>query len=425
MRKWLIILIALLVSVPVIDGRRTSKTVQNERNAASAKIKKTKQQLSKNEEETRRELLNLQTIEGEIRESESETARLTEQSNALRSHRRRLSDSIADNEKRLTSLKDSYAKALRAARRQRKIASDAVFIFSSENFHQARSRARWLDELNSWQSRKAQEIKETKTQLETSRQRLDTLAVKLQSSLDSLSVEQRLLSERKHQADAVVGSLKRQSRNLTRVLNEQQRLAEQLDRELNRIIEEEARRAAEEARKAEEARRKKEQQNKDKSTATKVEEPAPKVDKIEPIEVQGKSFAQNKGRLPWPLDKKAVISSTFGRHQHKTYSKVTTQNNGIDFDTSVGASARAVFPGIVTATVVLSGYHNVVLVRHGEYITVYAGIDELKVRKGQSVAAGDILGTIYSDPKDGNRTRLHFEVRHEKEKLDPCEWIKQ
>jgi len=74
--------------------------------------------------------------------------------------------------------------------------------------------------------------------------------------------------------------------------------------------------------------------------------------------------------------------------------------------------------------IVMDGYHNVVLVRHGAYLTVYAGLSELKVRKGQEVKAGQALGLIFSDPSDGNRTRLHFEVRNEKNKLDPGEWLR-
>lgn len=72
----------------------------------------------------------------------------------------------------------------------------------------------------------------------------------------------------------------------------------------------------------------------------------------------------------------------------------------------------------------LDGYHSVVILRHGEYLTVYAGIDALAVKKGQSVKAGQTLGSLYSDPDDGGRTSLHFEIRHEKQKLNPVEWVK-
>ncbi len=104
---------------------------------------------------------------------------------------------------------------------------------------------------------------------------------------------------------------------------------------------------------------------------------------------------------------------------------MTVQNNGIDFETTPGASARAVYDGVVSMIIVMEGYQNVVLVRHGEYLTVYAGLSDLRVRKGDSVKAGQLLGTVFSDPADNNRTKLHFEIRHEKTKLDPGQWLKR
>lgn len=131
-----------------------------------------------------------------------------------------------------------------------------------------------------------------------------------------------------------------------------------------------------------------------------------------------------KGRLPLPLDRSATVAVPFGLQTHAEYSKVKMQNNGIDLETEAGASARAVHEGTVSMVIVMEGYHNVVLVRHGEYLTVYAGLSDLAVRKGQHLKAGDRIGTVYVDRNDGNRTRLHFEVRHEKEKLDPGLWLR-
>ena len=134
-------------------------------------------------------------------------------------------------------------------------------------------------------------------------------------------------------------------------------------------------------------------------------------------------FEQAKGKLRMPLDASATIVGNFGRSTHSEYSKVEIQNNGIDFQSAPGASAVAVFDGVVTMVIRMDGFQNVVLLRHGDYLTVYAGIDTLNVRKGQTVAKGQKLGTLHSN--DGGRsTKLHFEVRHEKEKLNPAHWLK-
>jgi len=137
------------------------------------------------------------------------------------------------------------------------------------------------------------------------------------------------------------------------------------------------------------------------------------------------SFAQNKGRLIFPASGDCRVVSHFGRTKHNDFTKVEVQNSGIDIQTPSGANARAVFDGTVSSIFFLKGFNNIVMVRHGEYITVYANVDKLSVRKGEKVKAGQTLGKIYADPDDGGRSILHFEVRKEREKLDPMLWIRQ
>ena len=82
------------------------------------------------------------------------------------------------------------------------------------------------------------------------------------------------------------------------------------------------------------------------------------------------------------------------------------------------------YEGVVSSIFRLDGYHNIVIVRHGQYLTVYAGIDALTVKKGDKVKTGQTLGIVYSNQADDNRTRLHFEIRREKQKLNPAEWVR-
>lgn len=428
----LIIFIILLFALGVnTEARqRTQKSVQSERRAAAQKIERTRRELTENEKQTQRELRGLQALEGEIRVHETEVSRLSAQAADLQRRSKALGDSIEANEARLKVLRESYARAVRSMRRQRQLAGDASFIFSSSSFSQARSRMRYLKELSSWQTGKTVEIDEATQQLALRRARLDTLGRELRLSLDSLGRVRQALGERKHQADAVVGSLRRQGRNLKRVISEQQRLVKKLDDELNRIIEAEARAAAEARRKAEAEARRSAQNEKEtaaKPVQNQSEKPKDRPAPRQPEQVDRLTapFEQCKGRLPWPLDRQATVASTFGRHTHETLERVTVQNNGVDFETVPGASARAVYDGTVSMIIVMEGYQNVVLVRHGQYLTVYAGLHELRVRKGDKVKGGQLLGTLFSDPADDNRTRLHFEVRREKDKLDPMQWLRR
>ena len=114
----------------------------------------------------------------------------------------------------------------------------------------------------------------------------------------------------------------------------------------------------------------------------------------------------------------------FGRTKHPRIPSLEVQNSGIDIEAAGEATARAVFDGEVTSVFRIDGYQNIVILRHGEYLTVYAGLDRITVRKGDKVRTGQRLGHIYADPDDGGRAVLHFELRHERQKLNPSEWVK-
>lgn len=398
MRKIIILLLAVIVFVPLASARRNSTSVRKEKQENVRKMERTRRQIDDNNAQTARELRNLQSIEGRMVTKRKQAERLRRYAENTRLAAEELADSIKLNTANLESLRKSYAASLRAIRGQRHVSSSVAYVLSAESFSQAHSRVRYLQELAKWEQEKAASISVATQRLKRQHRAVDSLHNVLRTNLDSLASAEEELRIQQHQASAVVSSLKRQSKNLRSVLREQERLARKLDDELNRIIEEEQRKQQE----------KPERKN----------EPRPKDNKLTG------SFASNKGRLPLPVDREATVVSTFGRHSHQELEKVQTQNNGIDFETVKGAQAVAVYPGVVSMVIVMEGFQNVVIVRHGEYLTVYAGIGTLKVRKGQNVEAGQPLGTIASDNSDGDRTRLHFEVRHEKQKLNPADWLR-
>ena len=135
------------------------------------------------------------------------------------------------------------------------------------------------------------------------------------------------------------------------------------------------------------------------------------------------SFESNKGKLLFPVAGRYTIVSNFGTNEFPELSKVMVDNLGIDIEVPKGSNARSIFEGIVSSIFRLEGYNNIVIVRHGEYLSVYAGIDALAVKKGDKVASGQKLGTL-SAPSGDERSRLHFEIRHEKQKLNPTEWVR-
>ena len=424
------------------NAPRTAGDVRREKKKTAGEIERTQKDIADNARQTRRQLNRLGVLDNEIKSSTAKVGDLQARVNVISLKVKELSDTVDRTQLKVDRLRDSYSRNLTAMRRQRQGVSDIAFIFSAGSFSGMMSRVRYLRELSLAQSARTRELKAQLDTLRLRRLRLDSLRADLAGTLAAQKAEHTRLRNSRTSASLLVDSLRREGSSLKKVLSEKQALARRLDAELDRIIAEEARRAAdEEARRqkaAEEAARKQAEEEKKKAKKSEKSERSEidqrslaKQEKSErpekpatPVSPLSGGFAANKGMLPAPVDRPYTISSAFGRNSHADLSRIEIRNNGIDLRTSQGASARAVFRGTVSSIFRLDGYNNIVILRHGSYLTVYAGIGELKVRKGQEVLAGQLLGTLVPDPDDDNHPTLHFEIRHEKTKLNPAEWLR-
>jgi murein DD-endopeptidase MepM/ murein hydrolase activator NlpD len=118
------------------------------------------------------------------------------------------------------------------------------------------------------------------------------------------------------------------------------------------------------------------------------------------------------------------IVSSFGQQQHQELTYVQTNNNGIDIQTTAGVEARSIFKGVVTRVFVMPGFNNNVIIRHGDYLTVYSNLSNVYVKPGETVASRQIIGKIFTDTEKGNETILHFQLWKERTKLNPEVWIR-
>lgn len=455
-RLIILLLTCLTMAFAVIEAdsatpKRNAQNVKKERRAAAGEVERTRKQIKQNTAETHRMLNKLSSLNAEAARSEKAIAGINREIAALDSQIIVLDDTISKMERTLSTLRSSYADNLRAIRARRQQMSTLAMIFSAANFTEAYRRYRYMQQFDVWQKNKTEQIGKLSAEIAGRRDTVKNARNQQTANLLKLTEENTRLKATKAETEGVVNDLKKQGSNLQKALTEKQQQLKKLDQELDRIIAEEARiaeekRRAEEARLAAEAKKKAEEARKAAEAKNKAEgktgvaandikpQPpqksveAPKLDKKKPsatenIALTG-SFESNKGKMPFPVAGRHSIVSHFGLNSHHEVSTVQVNNSGIDIETSPGTTARAVFDGEVSSVFHVSGYHNVVMLRHGNYLTVYAGIENLSVKKGDKVKAGTTLGTIYSDPDDGNRTVLHFEVRRERAKLNPEDWVR-
>ena len=224
MRLLSLLLLLTLFVLPEAESRtrRNSNTVRKERSATERKIKETRRQINANLDDTRRELNRLTGLEGEMRRQDKDIRAMQRRVDSLRAAAKMIADSVAEANTRVEKLRASRADALRALRRQRQTANSATaFIFSSENFAQAYRRTRYLKELQQWQDSSAVRLAAAARVLEGRKARLDSTKTRLGMSLDTMRATRRGLDENTRAAKVLVASLKKQGRNLNKVLETQ------------------------------------------------------------------------------------------------------------------------------------------------------------------------------------------------------------
>lgn len=293
-------------------------------------------------------------------------------------------------------IKKEYAELVRFAHRNKNTNDVLLFLLSAENFNQAYRRFLYMKRYTTYRQKQAQTITAIQDLLKEKIDKLKELQQVKQQLISETKEEAQKIAQERSQQNNEVQKLQRQSRSLQQKLNEQRRIEQQLEREIQQIIEEEARKNRESG--------------------------APAYALTPEHKLMGDNFEQNKRRLPWPVER-GIITEHFGIHRHPVLTNVQIRNNGISISTESGASVRAIFNGEVSRVFGISGGNSAVIIRHGKYLTVYSNLSEVVVKKGDMVSANQPIGTVYTDNEDGNKSTLKFQIWRENQKMDPEEWI--
>ena len=291
----------------------------------------------------------------------------------------------------LINLKNDYARAVINSYKAKKENPELVYILSAKDFNQGYKRLKYLQQVTKFRRRESEIIIELKDQIQTSKERLQNDLLRI-SDLKSKEEQQKsLLQSEQNKKQAMVQSLSKKERQLKKELEEKKRIASKIESEIARIIEEEKKKVI-------------------------------KSDNTPEQKLIGESFAENKGRLPWPVEK-GIITSQFGIQKHPVLKYVTENNLGIEI-TSLGKTrVRSVFKGEVTSVFPIRGANMTIIIRHGKYLSVYQNIIDIKVKKGDKVETKQEIGNVFCETEKGNKAILKFMIFEENEKLDPESWI--
>lgn len=395
-------LVCLSVLPVVAQQNKLIRELEARRRTLQEQIKGTEQMLQSTRKDIGSQLDNLALLTGQMEERRRYIARMSDDLKALDREVLSLESQLRRRQRELDVCKQRYAQSVRYLQRNKTVEEKLLFILSAETLSQSLRRLRYVREYATFQRLQGEEIR--KKQAEIVRKQQEVRQVRDDKARLLAEREQevaRLQEQEKEQRNAVAALQKRQ-RNLQAELRKRRQEAEKLNSRIDRLI----------AEALEEARRK---NSKSGSGKTKMDTyTMSKADKA-----LSSDFASNRGRLPMPVSGPYILVGHYGAYNVPGLRNVRLDNKGIDIQAKPGAVARAVFNGKVAAVFQLNGLFHV-LVRHGSYISVYCNLSSTSVKQGDDVRTKQTLGTIFSE--DGKAV-LHFQLRREKEKLNPEPWL--
>ncbi len=315
----------------------------------------------------------------------------------------------------LVTLKNDYSRMISAAWINRGKFNRLMFLLSAQSFNQAYLRLKYFQQYGEFRREQARLIVSTNDSIKIQKKQLSDLRLQRQGSLVKLDSEKKNLVNEKSEQESNATKLAGRQEEIKRDIARKKAAERELKEGIEKMIAEEIRLANEKKAKS---TKKKISSDKNKTTTPSKSD----VFELTPEEkLLSQNFAGNRGRLPWPVEK-GYVSEPFGEHAHPIVKSIRTRNNGVNIASPRNTECRAVFEGVVTRVMSIPGYNSVVIIRHGNYLSVYSNLSEVYVSQGSNVSSRQTLGKV-ATAENGAETDLHFEIWDGKTQINPMFWL--
>lgn len=390
------------IETEIANTQKLLKQTEKNKNASLQQISVLRQQISN------REAL-ITTLNTEIFQLEEELALNIKLSQDL--------------SKKLEYMKSDYSRVVYMAYKNRKLIDKVTFLLSAENFSQMFRRVKYYSVFANNVKRQVELIEKTQEEIRVKNEEIVQMKAEKLALLEGKEVEIKKLEMDRTETTKKAQELKQKEKQLASTLQEKQKKRKELDVAIKKAIEAEIvaanKKKAEEAAKAAKAKANKNTANTSSSSSGKT---AGKNEIVLTPDEQlvSNSFVNNKGKLPWPVAKGAKVGD-FGSYPHPDVPSVMIENRGIDILVEPNTSVRAIFQGEVTGILDVMGT-KVLMIRHGEYLSVYQNLASVNVKKGDKVSTKQTVGTV-AKSSTNNTYELHFEVWKNNVYLNPNQWL--
>ena len=435
MNRFLLILVSCLCLTTVVSAQSNKliKELESKRGALQQQIAETESLLKNTKKDVGSQLNGLAALTGQIEERKRYIIAMNNDVEAVGREISGLERQLRGLQRDLKDKKKKYESSVQYLYKNKSVEEKLMFIFSAKSLGQTYRRLRYVREYATYQRLQGEEILKKQEQVNRKKKELQQVKAAKENLLREREGEKAKLEAQEKEKREMGASLQKKQKGLQSEINKKRREANQLNAKIDKLIAEEierARKRAEEEARREAAARRKAAAKEDKTSST-GSGTAPAKKKAAPLErftmskadreLSG-NFVSNRGKLPMPITGPYIITSHYGQYAVEGLRNVKLDNKGIDIQGKPGAQARAIFDGKVAAVFQLNGLFNV-LIRHGDYISVYCNLSSASVKSGDTVTTKQAIGPIFSDGSDNGRTVLHFQLRRERDKLNPEPWL--
>lgn len=391
------------------------KEMESQRYKLEQQLAESRKLLSSAQKDIDGQLAQLSALTAQIKKQKQFVARLDADVKAINRELKSIEEQIRTLQAELERRREHYAKALQMMTNKNTFENKLMFLLSAESFNQMVRRMRYLREYSNFQQKQGEQLIAQQQDLENKRIELEQTREAKKTLLAKRIEEQKQLDKQQAEQNKLVAGLKKKQKEIRNRMVAQQRERDKLNREIERIIEEELR--------AQETEQRKQRSKGEEPATSKGDKTMPAYKESATDRKLSGSFESNKGKLPVPITGPYLLTSRYGVNYVEGLKNVKFNNHGVDVRGQEGCSARAIFDGTVSFVFehpqVPGSF--IVMVRHGQYISAYFNLTALKVKKGDKVKINEPLGLVITDVA-GNCT-MQFQLRKDKQSMNPELWV--
>ena len=402
---------ALLISFSGAGFSQNRSSLEKEKAKIEKEIKQLNKDLASVKNNKKLSTKQLKSLNKKIAEREKLIKNINGQLGIINQEISQTQDSINALHSQIDSMKSEYAKIIQALYKERMYLTKLNMVFDYNSYNQRYLHQKYFREYSRYRKYQAQLIEHKTLELNKVSENLEAKKKEQADFLAQEVANKKQLNKEKNQKEKSIKDYDKKAKDLTAQVSKKQQQAQKLQKQIQKLINEEVRKAQEAKRKAEANAKKNARSSSGNKTATPTATPT----REDPLSA---SFASNRGKLPWPVEKATVLRE-YGRYRHESGGE--NINNGLEILSSNGSSVRSVFDGEVSRTSTGPDGQKVMIIRHGDYFSVYTDLATVSVKEGTKVSTKQKIGTLHVNSE--NKSEFNFQIWKGSESQNPRKWL--